>query len=173
MPKYCISVEIWDVREGTQNNHDDDSYHGSRPPDATSCVPGCALMHCVLFHSRHNSSTETVIPPPPILQMRKQRLQEIKLSSHSTEVVSDSSRQAHIYTRETESRKPRAGAFLKASELLRTSIRTEAPNICTFIYSKPQCNNSFCGRWLKPLQKKKKKKGKERKGKGKATGNID
>ena len=105
--------------------------------------------------------------------MRKQRLQEIKLSSHSTEVVSDSSRQAHIYTRETESRKPRAGAFLKASELLRTSIRTEAPNICTFIYSKPQCNNSFCGRWLKPLQKKKKKKGKERKGKEKATGNID
>ena len=104
--------------------------------------------------------------------MRKQRLQEIKLSSHSTEVVSDSSRQAHIYTRETESRKPRAGAFLKASELLRTSIRTEAPNICTFIYSKPQCNNSFCGRWLKPLQKKK-KKGKERKGKEKATGNID
>ena len=65
MPKYCISVEIWDVREGTQNNHDDDSYHGSRPPDATSCVPGCALMHCVLFHSRHNSSTETVIPHPP------------------------------------------------------------------------------------------------------------
>ena len=72
---------------------------------------------------------------------------------------------------ETESRKPGAGAFLKASELPRSSVRTQTPNICTFIYSKPQRNNSFCGRWLKPLQKKKKKK--EKKEKEKATGNTD